>query len=323
VTFWYPPGFGRWMHAACLFLSLTLQRLPKFLPGRFDCVLASWAYPDAVAIGALARLSGTPYVVKVHGSDINVFAGEPGRRGQIRWTLKRAAHVLAVSRALSQRLGELGVAADRRQVLYNGVDPQRFHPLPRAQAKRALGHAPNERLLLFVGNLKSSKGCTELLDAFSRLSLVVPQARLAFAGDGPQAAALKAQAARKGVSDKVRFAGRLQHEELVRWFGAAELLCLPSHAEGVPNVVLESMACGRPVVATDVGGIPEVLPDFAGLMVPANDTGALTAALLRALETPWDEARIVEHARSFDWERNVSTLESLLRAVAAETMVAA
>ena len=323
VIFWYPPGFARWLHAACLFLSLALQRPTRFLPGRFDCVLASWGYPDAVAAGALAALSGTPFVAKVHGSDINVFAGEQGRRGQIRWALNRAHHVVAVSRALAALLAQLGVPQERTSVLYNGVDPQRFHPLPRESAKRELGYAPHERVLLFVGNVQASKGCGELMDAFCRLSGQRPELRLAFAGDGPQVVALKAMAARQGCADKVRFVGRLPHEAVVRWLAAAELLCLPSHAEGVPNVVLEAMACGRPVVATDVGGIPEVLPAFAGSMVPPRDAAALGSALQRALDTPWDESRIVAHARTFDWDLNVSTLESLLRDAAGTQAVAA
>lgn len=316
VIFWYPPLIGRRLHAACLFLSLLLQRLPSFLPGRWDCLLASWGYPDAVAVAALASLSGTPFVAKVHGSDVNVFAEAPGRRGQIRWALQRACHVVAVSRALAERLVRLGVPAERQSVIYNGVDPQRFHPLPRETARQQLGHAPDERVLLFVGNVQASKGCGELLEAFCRLSTREPRARLVFAGTGPQVPALQAMAAERGCADKVRFAGRLPHEAVIRWMGAADLLCLPSHAEGVPNVVLEAMACGRPVVATDVGGIPEVLPAFAGLMVPPRDVDALEAALARALAATWDEARIVAHARTFDWDRNVTALEALLRDVA-------
>jgi glycosyltransferase involved in cell wall biosynthesis len=323
VIFWYPPGFGRRLHAACLFLSLALQRLTSFLPGRFDCVMASWGYPDAVAVGALAALSGTPFVAKVHGSDINVFATEGGRRGQIRWALHRARHVIAVSRALAARVAQLGVPQERTTVLYNGVDPQRFHPLPRDASKQDLGYAPDERVLLFVGNVQASKGCGELLEAFCRLSGQRPEARLAVAGTGPQVPDLKALAAQRGCADKVRFVGRLPHEAVIRWFGAADLLCLPSHAEGVPNVVLEAMACGRPVVATDVGGIPEVLPSFAGTMVPPRDVDALEAALQRALDTRWDETRIVAHARTFDWERNVSMLESVLLAAAGKQAVPA
>lgn len=316
VIFWYVPGIGRRLHAAFLLMSLLLQRLPTFLFRRWDCMLASWGYPDAVAVGAATWLSGTPFVAKVHGSDINAFALEPARRAQIRWALNRAHHVVAVSQALATRLGEIGVAPERTSVLYNGVDPHRFHPVPRQEAKQALGFGANERIVLFVGNIQASKGCAELLEAYARLAQRVPELRLVYAGAGPQVNALQSRAAELNVQAQVRFVGRTAHDQLIRWFGAADMLCLPSHAEGVPNVVLEAMACGTPVVATDVGGVAEVLPDYAGVLVPPRDVPALEAALDRALHARWDRERIVGHAGRFDWDINVSRLETLLREAA-------
>lgn len=313
VVFWYVPGIGRRLHAAFLFASLLLQRFPTFFARRWDCVLGSWGYPDAVAAGTLARLSRTPFVAKVHGSDINAFALEPARRAQIRWALNQAHHVIAVSQALADRLKQIGVDAARTTVLYNGVDPLRFRPLPMADAKRAVGYEAHERLVLFVGNVQTSKGCAELLNAFARLAPRLPGLRLAYVGHGPQVKALRSSASALNVDAVVQFAGRMGHEHLVQWFAAADVFCLPSHAEGVPNVVLEAMACGTPVVATDVGGVAEVLPAYAGLLVPPRDEAALESALFTALEAEWNRDRIVEHARGFDWDTNVLQLERLLR----------
>ena len=280
--FWYVPGVGRRLHAAFLFLSLMLQRLPTLLLRRWDCLVGSWGYPDAVAVAAIARLSGTPMIAKVHGSDVNVFTREPSRRAQICWALNRSRHVVAVSRALAERLAEIGVDPGKATVLYNGVDPVRFHPVPRDEARRALGFDEADRVLLFIGNIQASKGCMELLDAFGRLRERMPDLSLVFIGAGPQARALSERAAALGASERVRFAGRLAHEQIVQWFGAADVFCLPSHAEGVPNVVLEAMACGTPVVATRVGGIPEVLPAYAGLMVPPQDAAALRGGFVHS-----------------------------------------
>lgn len=313
VIFWYVPGVGRRFHAAFLLVSLLLQRLPTFLFRRWSCILASWAYPDAVAVGALALMSRTPFVVKVHGTDINGFAEAPARRTQIRWALNRAHHVIAVSQALAHRLGEIGVSRERTSVLYNGVDPRKFHPIARDEARRGLGYAAGDGLVLFVGNVQTSKGCAELLEAFLNLSASTSGLRLAFAGSGPQVKALQAIVRDRGMTQEVRFLGRLAHGDLLQWFGAASLLCLPSHAEGVPNVVLEAMACGTPVVASDVGGIAEVLPPFAGLLVPARNVDALQMALASALSTDWDTDRIVRHASGFDWDRNVARLGALLQ----------
>lgn len=312
VPFWYIPRVGRRLHAVFLFVSLMLQRLPTLLWGRWDCLFGSWGYPDAVAVAAIARLTGRPMIAKVHGSDVNVFTQEPARRRQICWALGRSAHVVAVSQALATRLEELGVDGRRIAVLYNGVDPSRFYPVPQPQARRELGYAEEDRIILFVGNVQASKGCMELVQAFAKLRQRVPRLKLVFVGAGPQHKALASQCSTLGMAGDVTFAGRLAHDQIVRWFGAADVFCLPSHAEGVPNVVLEAMACGTPVVATRVGGIPEVLPAYAGVMVPPKNVDALDEALFTALHSTWDRPRIAGHARTFDWDTNVSRLRSLI-----------
>lgn len=312
VPFWYIPRVGRRLHAVFLFVSLMLQRLPTLLWGRWDCLFGSWGYPDAVAVAAIARLTGRPMIAKVHGSDVNVFTQEPARRRQICWALGRSAHVVAVSQALATRLEELGVDGRRIAVLYNGVDPSRFYPVPQPQARRELGYAEEDRIILFVGNVQASKGCMELVQAFAKLRQRVPRLKLVFVGAGPQQKALASECSTLGMAGDVTFAGRLAHDQIVRWFGAADVFCLPSHAEGVPNVVLEAMACGTPVVATRVGGIPEVLPAYAGVMVPPKNVDALDEALFTALHSTWDRPRIAGHARTFDWDTNVSRLRSLI-----------
>lgn len=312
VPYFYIPAVGRRLHGAFLFLSLMLQRAPTLLSRRWDCLFASWGYPDAVAVAAVAALSGKPMITKVHGSDINAFTLEPARRRQICWALGRSRHVVAVSQALADRLAELGVDPSRTTVLYNGVDPARFHPVPRDEARRALGFDAADRVVLYVGNIQASKGCGDLMQAFVLLRQRVPRLKLVYIGAGPLARSLAEQAAELGASDDVRFPGRLLHEQIVQWFGAADVFCLASHAEGVPNVVLEAMACGTPVVASRVGGIPEVLPAFAGMMVPAKDPPALAEALFTALHSTWDRPRITGHAEGFDWDTNVARLRALI-----------
>jgi glycosyltransferase involved in cell wall biosynthesis len=112
----------------------------------------------------------------------------------------------------------------------------------------------------------------------------------------------------------VSLVGKVAHELLPDWFAACDLFCLPSHNEGVPNVVLEAMACGVPVLATRVGGIPEVVPEFAGVLVPVQDGPALAAALSAALARTWDTQRIAAHARSFSWDTNIDRVMDLLQA---------
>jgi glycosyltransferase involved in cell wall biosynthesis len=313
-TFVYPPLIGRTLHAVCWLISLLLQRGRRLRATRYDCILASWGYPDAVAAGWLARMLGIPYVVKLHGSDLNVQATHAGRRWQIRGALQKAGAVITVSRALASMA--IGIGADRSNVhtLYNGVDADRFTPGDQQAARQRLRLAGGDPMLLFVGNLKRAKGCLDLLEAFPALLAVRPNARLAYVGTGACASELLERAAALGCSAQVELIGSITHVGLGDWFRAADLLCLPSHNEGVPNVVLEAMSCGTPVVATRVGGIPEVVPAFAGVLVPPQDPASLRAALIEASERQWNATQIATHASRFRWDDNVQRLDRILKA---------
>jgi glycosyltransferase involved in cell wall biosynthesis len=254
--------------------------------------------------------------VKVHGSDLNVQASYPLRRRQIRSALRGAGAVVAVSRALAEKAVAIGAAPDRVHVIYNGVDSDRFAPGSRSEARARLGLSSQEPLLLYVGNLKSSKGCLDLLEAFPALLAEQSRARLIYVGAGPCRNALLERAAALGCSDRVSLIGAVAHAALGDWFRAADLLCLPSHNEGVPNVILEAMACGIPVVATRVGGIPEVVPEYAGLLVPPQEPAALSAALVEAVGREWDSGRIAAHASDFRWDDNVARLSGILQTAA-------
>jgi glycosyltransferase involved in cell wall biosynthesis len=138
--------------------------------------------------------------------------------------------------------------------------------------------------------------------------------RLYFVGKGPDRAALEQRAAASGASARIRFVGALGPEQIGDWYRSADFLCLPSHNEGVPNVVLESMALGLPVLATRVGGIPEVLPEFAGVMVAPQAVVELADAMASMPARAWDRERIIGHAGRFSWEENVTRLERVLAA---------
>jgi glycosyltransferase involved in cell wall biosynthesis len=313
-VFWYVPGVAQGLHALFFLLSLVLQRPGVLWPRRWHAMLGSWAYPDAVATAVVATATGTPMLMKVHGTDINDYLDVPAKRWQILAAVRRCHGVLCASAALRERLVGAGADAERTEVVYNGIDAQKFQRTDRRAARARLGLPHDAPLLLFVGNLKLAKGCADVLEAFIHIAPLHPGLQLAFVGDGPARAALEQRATQAGVSARTRFAGRTDHAALPDWFAASQLLCLPSHNEGVPNVVLEAMACGVPVVATRVGGIPEVLPAFAGLLVPAHDSQALQAALATALATPWDAERISAHGHTFSWAANVDRVVDLLSA---------
>jgi glycosyltransferase involved in cell wall biosynthesis len=318
-TFWYPPRIGRSLHGLAWYASLMAQRGAQLRRARYDLLLASWGYPDAVGTARLARALGLPYVVKVHGSDLNVQAEQPLHRPQIISALRGARAVIAVSDALAGKARALGVDAERVHLLYNGVDGARFQPGDRAAARRTLELPGDDPLLLYVGNLKPAKGCVDLLEAFPAVLRHHPRARLAFVGSGAADTTLARRAQQLGIAERVLLAGARPHGQLALWMQAADLLSLPSHNEGVPNVVLEAMACGLPVVATRVGGIPEVLPGQAGILVPPHEREALGSALSDALQRSWSREAILEHASRFRWEDNVRHLDRILRDAAGQT----
>jgi glycosyltransferase involved in cell wall biosynthesis len=275
-------------------------------------MIGSWGFPDAVATAAVATLTSTPVLMKVHGTDVNEYLHVSSKRWQIVAAARRCRAVMSVSGALRAQLVEAGVEPSRVHVVYNGVDAAVFHPADKAAARRTLGVGTDERLLLFIGNLKPSKGCLDLLEGFIHIAEAQPRATLVFIGGGEARAHILERAAERGLAPRVRLLGKVDHALLPAWFTASDLLCLPSHNEGVPNVVLEAMACGMPVVASTVGGIPEVVPEFAGMLVPPRDTPALALALEAALARPWDHERIAAHAKKFDWEANIERVLNLL-----------
>ncbi|MBB3228578.1 glycosyltransferase involved in cell wall biosynthesis [Luteibacter sp. Sphag1AF] len=314
-VFVYPPRFGRAWHALCWYFSLMWQHGRRLAHEHYDVLLVSWAYPDGAAAGWVGRRLGIPYVIKVHGSDLNVQANHVMRRLQIRNALKGAGAAIAVSRALGGKLRTLGCSPDRVHVIYNGIDSDVFSPDPDGQARDRLGLVDGP-IILYVGNLKTSKGCVDLVEAMPEVIAAHPTVRFVVIGSGADRQAMIQRANELGCAEHLDLRGAWPHAQLPDWFRAATLLCLPSHNEGVPNVVLEAMACGTPVVATRVGGIPEVVPDYAGALVPPHDARALAHALTDTLYRTFDHEAIAAHAAGFRWNDNVDALEQVLHDVA-------
>ncbi|MGN6105947.1 MAG: glycosyltransferase family 4 protein [Kofleriaceae bacterium] len=298
---------GAWgpMYAASIAPAVLAHR------GKVDVVLGSWAYPDGFAAVIAARLLDVPCVVKLHGSDINVVAKLPGPRKQTAWALSRARRVVAVSRALADEVVGLGVPRSTVALVMNGVDGELFRPRDRAQARAELG-LPAGPIALYVGNLKEEKGVLDLARAWA----AVPRGSLAIVGGGPARPALEAAIAPLG--DRVRLVGPQPLAQVPTWMAACDALVLPSHAEGTPNVVLEALACGRRVVATRVGGIPDLItrPEL-GELVPPRDPDALARALSRALESPYDPDEVGRLGARGGWEASAAALHAVLAEAAA------
>ena len=271
--------------------------------GKVDVVLGSWAYPDGFAAVVASRLIGVPCVVKLHGSDINVIAKLPGPRRMTAWALTRAARVVAVSRALADEVVALGVPRERVTIVMNGIDAELFHPRDRAAARAELG-LPAGPLAVYIGNLKPEKGVLDLARAWQHVS----GAMLAIVGGGPARAALDTVA-----GSTIRVVGPQPLASIPLWLAACDVLVLPSHNEGTPNVVLEALACGRRVVATSVGGIPDLITSSVlGTLVPPRDEAQLARALTDALATSYDPAEVARLGARGGWKASAAALHDVL-----------
>ncbi len=276
----------------------------------FDAIDAHYYYPDGVAAALLARRLGKPLVITARGSDINLIADFAWPRRLMRRAARHADTSVAVSRALAARMTELGMP--RVSVLGNGVDLARFAPLPQADARRRLGW-PEAPTLLVVGNLVENKGQGLAIEALAAL----PGYRLHLVGAGPDAGALQALARRLGVEGRVLFCGRVDQRELASYYSAADLLLLPSSREGSPNVVLEALACGTPVVGAAVGGVPDLIDaDAAGALFAEHSAPTLAAAVRRVGARVRDPGAVRRHAERFDWASTTRGQEAIFQRLA-------
>jgi glycosyltransferase involved in cell wall biosynthesis len=302
-TYWGIPRFAPRWNGWSMYQSLRphVARLRREFP--FDVVLAAFAYPDAAAAALFAADYGCPLVTRVMGSDVNHLGQEPCTRPLVQEALLRSQRVIAVSEALRGRMVEMGIPAERIVVLRNAVDGERFVPRDRGEARRKLGLPGDRSVVCYVGRFGHEKGGDVLIDAMARVrALGRSDVLVAMVGGGAMEAALREQARVLGVTEQVRFCGEQPHAEVPDWISACDVLCLPSRREGCPNVVLEALASGRPVVATRVGGVPELLNDENGLMTPSEDAEALAAALCRALDRTWDPGALRATVESLSWD---------------------
>ncbi len=302
--------------AAALNLGLYAASLAPYLRlGKWaDVILGTWAYPDGCAAVLLGALVKRPVVVKVHGSDLNIVAKMRTARPLMRAVLPRASALVSVSRALSSELEGLGVPKDHIHLVPNGVDKALFFERDReaVKAKKELVREGKNaaRWIVFCGRLEAAKGFVELLTAAKRILESRNDVAFAFLGDG--ALKKEADALAERHPDRVRVPGAVPLSEVAEWHGASSLFCLPSYNEGTPNVVLEALASGRPVVATNVGGIPDVVRDGEnGFLVPPRDAEALERALIRAIDREWN-SKAVAATGPISWQESASALYDVL-----------
>ena len=279
--------------------SIARNVLPHVRAFDPDVILNYVIYPQGLAAVIIGAKLHVPTVLTAIGSDLNRIA-DPLCGVLTRQTLRRADFVTTVSHDLCLTARRMGAHPGSTRPKLNGCDTKVFYPRPRIAAREALGLDPDAEIIVYVGRLDLRKGLMELVDAMALLRTRRPKAHCYLIGDGPAQTELESAVAKQRLGDVVTFVPPRMSSEVAVWMGASNLVTLPSYNEGCPNVVIEALSSGRPVVATRVGGIPELMDERTGRMVPKQNVAALAQGLEQVLDAPWNAEYISKlHGRSW------------------------
>ena len=310
--FFSVPGFFKSWDG--LFMALGTCRLLSHLKRHrgFDIIDAHFAYPDGYAATLLGKWFKVPVTITLRGTEVPL-SKDPARRDRIVQALARADRVFSVAEALKRHAVGLGADAGKIRVVGNGVDSRKFSPIPKGEARAALGLPIDAPVLITVGGLVERKGFHRVIACLPELRRQFPNLHYLIVGgagaEGDWRSRLEAQAAQLNLHGVVQLLGAMLAEQLQMPLSAADVFVLATRNEGWANVLLEAMACGVPVVTTDVGGNREVVcDDKLGIVVPFGDAAALQQALADALRRNWDHESIIAYARDNDWDKRVAVL---------------
>lgn len=291
---------------------LTLRKLNH---GKgFDVIDAHFAYPDGDAATLLGAWFGKPVTITLRGTEVPL-SRIASRRRRMLLALKRATRIFSVADALKQHVVGLGVDPSKIQVIGNGIDTEMFYPLPKDQARQALGLPQDVPIIISVGGLVERKGFHRVIECLPELCVKFPGLRYLIVGgasaEGDWNDRLRQQVIELKLQDAVVFLGALPAKQLKYPLSAANVFVLATRNEGWANVFLEAMACGLPVITTHVGGNAEVVADpSVGNLVPFGDAAALKQAIEEALVKHWPVSAIVAYAKENAWDKRVSMLKN-------------
>jgi len=295
--FFYIPRVGRSLHPLFMLLSIIVSVKPLFWFAKHKYVLASWAYQEGISAAILKRIFGFQLTIDCLGSDVNVHSLCPKRKKKLSFAFNRATTVATKSNALAKKVLEISPKANVKTI-YNGVNFEKFS-ITKKPSRKSLK-------LLFIGNLIKTKGVYELLEAAKKLSDEQINFELSIIGKGPEASNLASYIAENDLSASLKLIGGVPHEKLDQWFAKSHALILPSYREGVPNVIMEALATGTPVVATKVGGIPEVITnEVNGILLENYQPDSIYKGIRKLMDETWSSEDILKSVESYTW-RNTS-----------------
>ena len=294
------------MAVCCLPLLLKLKK--QF---GFNLIDAHFTYPDGYAATLLGGWLKLPVTITLRGTEAPLL--KTNRRGLLLKALQNATKIFSVSNALKQLVVSAGAEAAKIQVVGNGIDIKKFYPIDKLTARWQFNIAEDAKVLISVGGLVDRKGFHRVLEIMPQLLAKYPDLIYLIVGgaspEGDIRVRLEQQVAELGISEHVRFLGSMAAKDLHQPLSAADVFVLATANEGWANVFLEAMACGLPVISTDVGGNREVVcADHLGAIVPFGQPQALFQALDTALLQNWDRAAIIKYATDNSWDTRTVVL---------------
>lgn len=327
IDVWFPrflsvPGLLKGLDG----MMMAIGALPRMRHlkqcGKLDIIDTHFAYPDGYAAYLLSRWLGVPYTLTLRGTESRHLQ-TPGLRTKALQAIKGANKVFSVSDSLKKLAVEHGADALKIEVVGNGVDIERFSCLERQAARTAVGIPSAVPVLISVGGLVPRKGFHRVIELLPQLRIQFPELMYLIVGgpspEGNNLKQLEQQVEALGLSDCVRFMGAVKPDDLPPLLSAADVFVLATSNEGWANVFLEAMACGLPVVSTDVGGNREVVSDpTLGIITPFGDQNALAVAINQALKTTWDRDHIRQYAQKNSWDERVERLCAHFSSIASE-----
>lgn len=282
---------------------IMLKIMSKSIVSGCDILHVEWIYPDAYAAVRFAKKRGIKTIGVVHGNEAIEYYGPHAFREKYCEVLSALDHVIVVSKDLKTKLvHEYGVSSNKISIILNGVDVEKFTLINKNEARTRLGMQEGTPIGVCVARLSEEKNLDILIQAVAKLADKSPF--IYIVGDGPLRDELQKLIECSGVDEKVKLIGSVPHEQVSWWLNASDFFCLPSQREGCPVVIHEALACGRPVVSTKVGAIPDLIcRDDYGLLCPPDDVDALVHVLGQAVSRVWDTQKISAYGRQFTWEK--------------------
>lgn len=310
------PKIGRFLYGFLMFWSLRgfIQDVQRSFD--FDMIDAHVIYPDGLAALLIARSLKKRVILNGRGTDLNWYPQFPVIRAQIRSAMEKADAVTVVTETLQEKTIELGIDRGKVTVIPNGVDTGTFCFRPQDEAKRMLNIPDNRRVILAVGHLLEAKGFHLLIEALRHVRR--QDIDLVIIGDGKYKEKLQQLAADHHMGERVKFPGERPQNELALWYAAADMFCLTSLREGRPNVVLEALACGAPVISMNQWGLGSLVDAESGILLESYEPSDIAQAIDRALQKNWDRRAISDSMKEHTWDRTAEQVERLMASVMAK-----